>query len=65
LPSSKAHVKRVYFVAETKGSLSSMDLRKIAESKIACASKFFLKITADQVKYEVVDGYRQLMPLVG
>ena len=63
LPSSKAHVKHVYFFAETKGSLSSMDLRKIAESKIACASKFFLN-HSDQVKYDAVDGYRQLMALV-
>ena len=34
-------VKHVYFVAETKGSMSSMDLRKIEESKIECARKFF------------------------
>ena len=42
-------VKHVYFVAETKGSMSSMDLRKIEESKIECARKFFAKITSDQV----------------
>ena len=57
-------VKHVYFVAETKGSMSSMDLRKIEESKIECARKFFAKITSDQVKYEVVDGYGKLMELV-
>lgn len=57
-------VKHVYFVAETKGSMSSMDLRKIEESKIACARKFFAKITSDQVKYDVVDGYGKLMELV-
>ena len=57
-------VKHVYFVAETKGSMSSMDLRKIEESRIACARKFFAKITSDQVKYEVVDGYGALMELV-
>ena len=58
-------VKHVYFVAETKGSMSSMDLRKIEESKIECARKFFAKITSDQVKYDVVDGYGKLMELVG
>lgn len=57
-------VKHVYFVAETKGSMSSMDLRKIEESKIECARKFFSKITSDQVKYDVVDGYGKLMELV-
>ncbi|GAB2711109.1 restriction endonuclease [Comamonas sediminis] len=57
-------VKHVYFVAETKGSMSSMDLRKIEESKIECARKFFEAITSDQVKYDVVDGYEKLMELV-
>ena len=57
-------VKHVYFVAETKGSMSSMDLRKIEEGKIECARKFFAKITSDQVKYDVVDGYGKLMELV-
>lgn len=57
-------VKHVYFVAETKGSMSSMDLRAIEASKIACARKFFAKITSEQVKYEVVDGYGKLMELV-
>jgi type III restriction enzyme len=57
-------VKHVYFVAETKGSMSSMDLRKIEESKIECARKFFAKITSDQVRYDVVDSYGKLMELV-
>lgn len=57
-------VKHVYFIAETKGSMSSMDLRKIEESKIECARKFFSKITSDQVKYDVVDSYGKLMELV-
>lgn len=57
-------VKHVYFIAETKGNLSSMDLRKIEESKINCARKFFSRITSDQVKYDVVDSYAKLMELV-
>ena len=57
-------VKHVYFVAETKGSMSSMDLRKIEECRIECARKFFAKITSDQVKYDVVDSYGKLMELV-
>lgn len=57
-------VKHVYFVAETKGSLSSMDLRHVENAKIDCAKKFFEKITSDQVKYSVVDTYGTLMQLV-
>lgn len=57
-------VKHVYFVAETKGSMSTMDLRAIEESKIKCARKFFEKITSSAVKYDVVDSYGKLMELV-
>ncbi len=57
-------VKHVYFIAETKGSMSSMELRKIEESKIECARRFFKKITSDQVKYDVVNSYGKLMELV-
>ncbi len=57
-------VKHIYFIAETKGSMSSMELRKIEECKIECARKFFTKITSDQVKYDVVDSYGKLMELV-
>jgi type III restriction enzyme len=57
-------VKHVYFVAETKGSMSSMEIRPIEETKIKCAQKFFAKITSDQVKYDVVNSYSKLMELV-
>ncbi len=57
-------VKHIYFIAETKGSMSSMELRKIEECKIECARKFFTKITSDQVRYEVVTDYAKLMELV-
>jgi type III restriction enzyme len=57
-------VKHVYFVAETKGSMSSMDLRQIEACRIECARKFFAKIATDQVKYDVVDSYSKLMDLV-
>jgi type III restriction enzyme len=57
-------VRHVYFIAETKGSMSSMELREIEKSKIECARKFFTKITSSQVKYDVVDSYGKLMELV-
>ena len=57
-------VKHLYFVAETKGSMSGLELRKIEESKISCAKKFFAKITNEQVRYEMVNNYENLMTLL-
>lgn len=62
-------VKHVYFVAETKGSMSSMELREIEKTKIECARKFFdeinSKINPDNVKYDVVNSFGKLMDIVG
>ena len=57
-------VKHIYFIAETKGSLSSLELREVEHCKIQCARKFFAKITSEQVSYEVVDSYGKLMEWV-
>ena len=61
-------VKHVYFVAETKGSMSSMQLREIEKTKIKCARKFFDEINErfapEAVKYDVVDSFGKLMELV-
>ena len=62
-------VRHIYFVAETKGTMSSMQLREIEKTKIECARKFFdeinQQITADRVKYDVATDYVKLMDLVG
>jgi type III restriction enzyme len=62
-------VKHIYFVAETKGSMSSMELREVEKTKIECARKFFekinLKIEKDKVKYDVIDSFSRLMDVVG
>lgn len=57
-------VKHVYFVAETKGSMSSMDLRGIENGKIACAKKLFEQLSTANVKYDKVDSFDKLMDLV-
>jgi len=57
-------VKHIYFIAETKGSMSSMELRKIEQCRIDCARKFFGRMTSEQVRYGVVDSYGKLMALV-
>ena len=57
-------VKHIYFVAETKGSMSSMQLRLIEESKIHCAREHFKAISSDNVIYDVVDSYKSLLEKV-
>jgi type III restriction enzyme len=57
-------VKHIYFVAETKGSMNSMQLRLIEESKIHCAREHFKAISNGEVVYDVVDSYQSLMDLV-
>jgi type III restriction enzyme len=62
-------VKHIYFVAETKGTMSSMKLREIENTKIACARKFFdeigHRVSEDRVRYDVVTSYEKLMDIVG
>lgn len=57
-------VKHIYFVAETKGSMSSMQLRLIEESKIHCAREHFKAISNGNVVYDVVDSYTSLIEKV-
>ena len=54
-------VKHIYFVAETKGDLASLQLRKVEELKIRCAKEHFRKISNDTVKYIVADNYEKLL----
>lgn len=57
-------VKHVYFIAETKGSMSSMQLRLIEKSKISCARKHFKAISGENIVYDVVDSYKSLLEKV-
>lgn len=57
-------VKHIYFVAETKGSMSSMQLRRIEESKIHCAQEHFKAISNGNVVYDVIDSYQALLEKV-
>ncbi len=57
-------VKHIYFVAETKGSLSSLQLREVERLKIHCAREHFKTISNGQVVYDVVDSYEKLLELV-
>jgi len=57
-------VKHIYFVAETKGDMSSLELSKIADAKAHCAREHFKAISGDNVKYDIVDNYESLWNLV-
>lgn len=57
-------VKHIYFVAETKGSMSSMQLRLVEKSKIHCAAEHFKAISNGDIVYSVVDSYKSLLDLV-
>ena len=57
-------VKHVYFVAETKGSMSSLDIREIEKGKIACADKLFDQLSGSGIYYHKVTNYDDLMEWV-
>lgn len=63
------NIKHVYFVAETKGSMSTLQLKGVENAKIECARKFFASLNDKAghaaVKYDVVDSYDSLLALVG
>ena len=57
-------VKHIYFVAETKGSMDTLELRGIEDAKIHCAREHFKAISGDNVVYDVVDSYEALLSKV-
>ena len=60
----KDKVKHVYFVAETKGSDSTSDLREIEKLKIQCASEHFKAISGTEVHFKHVATFKSLMDIV-
>ena len=57
----KGNVKHIFFIAETKGTMSSMDLTKIEIAKIDCARKLFESISSPDLKYYQVASYQDLL----
>ena len=57
-------VKHVFFIAETKGSLESMELRGIEKAKIACARKLFSETSSGKVKYKAVANFEELREIL-
>lgn len=57
-------VKYIYFVAETKGSIDSLQLRPIEHAKIMCAQEHFKKISDDKFKFAPVSSFEELLDIV-
>ena len=54
-------VKHIFFVAETKGTMESLNLRPIEQAKISCAKKLFNEMSTSKVKYHDIDSYQSLL----
>lgn len=57
-------VKHIFFIAETKGTMESLNLRPIEKAKIDCAKKLFNEISTSKVKYHEIDSYRHLLEVI-
>ena len=60
----RGKVKHIFFIAETKGTMDSLELRPIEQAKISCAKKLFNEISTTGVKYHDVDSYQSLLEVI-
>lgn len=58
---NKGTVKHIYFIAETKGSMDSMQFKPIETAKIKCAHKLYNDVSTSKVRYHEVDSYQKLL----
>lgn len=52
--------KYVYFIAETKGTMESLQLKEIEKRKINYAKKHFEALGNADIKYDVISSYQEL-----
>lgn len=57
----KGDVKHIFFIAETKGSLQSMQLNAIENAKIECCTQLFNEMSTANVRYHKVTCYQDLL----
>lgn len=60
----KGAVKHIFFIAETKGTMDSLQIRPIEQAKITCAKKLFNELSTSEVKYHDVDNYQNLLTVI-
>lgn len=58
-------VRHVFFVAETKGTMDTMELSGVENAKIACAKKLFNEMSTGDVRYHNVATYEDLLEVMG
>jgi len=61
----KGAVKHIFFIAETKGTMSSLEITPIEKAKIDCAKALFNKMSTSKVKYHEVKSYQTLLDVMG
>lgn len=57
----KGDVKHIFFIAETKGSLQTMQLNAIENAKIDCCTQLFNEMSTKSVRYHKVTCYQDLI----
>lgn len=57
-------VKHIFFVAETKGTMETLQLKPIEQAKIRCARKLFNELSTSKVRYHDVDSYQHLLDVM-
>ena len=57
-------IKHVFFIAETKGSMDSMQLKGVEKVKTDCAKKLFNNVSTSRVRYGCVDSYGSLLEVM-
>ncbi len=57
-------VKHVFFIAETKGTMNSLNIKPLEQAKIDCAKKLFNELSTSRVKYHNVDSYQTLLAVM-
>ena len=65
-PLNKAPITKFHFktLAETKGSMSTMELRGVEKAKIECAEKLFNNVSTSHVRYHQVQNYQNLLDIM-
>ncbi len=61
---NKGTVKHIFFIAETKGTMESLNLKPIEQAKISCAKKLFKNLSNEDVVYDSVDSYQHLLDIM-
>lgn len=61
----RGSVRHVFFVAETKGTMDTMEISGVEKAKIRCAEKLFDEASTSDVRYHQVADYDDLLQWVG